>query len=552
MANPDFRRRPRVHGYGIGAADLRHYLHGDTTIENALVRAFADSMVVYLDPGVAVWDIAGTGFTMPVEGILWGPGGYDNQTNPTVRPLIRAHSSGTWGGADSAPLTLALKSQVWGVNFDGNNLAKHGLYGPSAANEVALTRVSAANGVTDGARLLGSRCMYLDAVFRKAGGLALWQDGPDCHWLGGKTLGRTEWWGNIGQIENIHFNGGSASTAVVILQGSASGTRLSDVLFDGVGDSMNPPPNGCIIRAADISIMDSSTSGAGPDFVNAAIILDGSGGNAPRRVRILGFDCRPTAPKEGIGTVATGSPDLTVDPTQGDSASGVVAQSSVLVRLDNGTDWVATVLRVVGNVITMTTNAPSAATAKQWLNKGFRYYIDTLGTSHMDSLELGPGDATWAQDIWPAGKRPTAHGLVRWQRQFKVGIEQQVVMSAAAVTWTNMPMALTEFNGLTFARVKKDLSRFTQCRLVVRTHGGTFIAGAQLRAQYSTDQTTWNYLDGGTGPACNVDAVATVASAWADLARRAMASGDVFLRIVGINGNSAADPQIGLVSLEFR
>jgi hypothetical protein len=547
MTNPDFRRRPKVHGYGIGAVDLRHYLHGDTTIENALSRAFADSQVVYLDPYVAAWDIAGTGFTLPVEGILWAPGGYDTQVNPTVRPLIRAHASGSWGGTDSAPITLAARSQVWGVVFDGNGLAKHGLYAPSTAVEVALTRVTTANGVTDAARLLGSRCTYSMTTFRQNGGLALWQDGGDCHWLGGKTLGKTQWWGNIGQIENIHFNGSGGT--VLVLENTANGSRLNDVLFDGA----NPPYNGCIIRAPDVSIIDFSVSGAAPDFSAAAIILDGSGGNAPRRVRLLGFDCRPTSPKEGIGSVAASSPILTVDPTQGDSASGVQQTTHVLVRLDDGTDWDAVVLSVTGNQITMTTNAPSAATAKQWLNKGFRYLIDTLGTSNMDSLEFGPGDATWARDIWPAGKRPTVHAIIRWQRQFKVGLEHPMVMSAAAATWMNMPAALTEFPGnSTFARVRKDLSRFTQCRMIVRTYGGTFVAGAQLRAQYSTDQTTWNYLDGGMGPACNVDAVATVASAWTDLARKAMASGDVFLRIIGINGNGTADPQIGLVTLEFR
>jgi hypothetical protein len=117
---------------------------------------------------------------------------------------------------------------------------------------------------------------------------------------------------------------------------------------------------------------------------------------------------------------------------------------------------------------------------------------------------------------------------------------------AGIVTWPNMPAAGTELPG---ARTRLDLSLATSARLVVNViaPGST---NAVLAVQYSTDQTTWRYLDGGTGPQVPVNAAGVQISPWVDL--EPAARGDVFIRIGGGGGNNTADPSFGIVTLQVR
>ncbi|MGH7196846.1 MAG: carbohydrate binding domain-containing protein [Candidatus Saccharimonadales bacterium] len=121
--------------------------------------------------------------------------------------------------------------------------------------------------------------------------------------------------------------------------------------------------------------------------------------------------------------------------------------------------------------------------------------------------------------------------------------------STNGAIWTNMPAALTEFLGQTSSRTKFDLSDAAQVRLVanVKTAGAT---GSELRVQYSTDQSTWNYLDGGTGPSTVIDTTGLKVSSWVTVTGGAKS--DVFLRVVGITGDAIADPEFGLVELQIR
>lgn len=125
-----------------------------------------------------------------------------------------------------------------------------------------------------------------------------------------------------------------------------------------------------------------------------------------------------------------------------------------------------------------------------------------------------------------------------------------IIGVSSAVTWTDMPAALTEVLGVARSRTKFDLSLFTQARLTVRTSGAG-AAGAELRAQYSTDESAWAYLDGSAGPAASLAAAnATATAGWVDIATAAKT--DVVLRVAGIGGDATADPSFGLVVLELR
>jgi hypothetical protein len=122
-----------------------------------------------------------------------------------------------------------------------------------------------------------------------------------------------------------------------------------------------------------------------------------------------------------------------------------------------------------------------------------------------------------------------------------------ITMIGASTTITSIPAALTEIS--TAYRTKYDLSKCGQIRLTlaVKTIGST---NSEVRIQYSTDDTNWNYLDGSTGPAVNIFTTGTKASSWATLVSGAKA--DVYLRAVTINGDATASPVIGNVTLQAR
>ncbi len=124
--------------------------------------------------------------------------------------------------------------------------------------------------------------------------------------------------------------------------------------------------------------------------------------------------------------------------------------------------------------------------------------------------------------------------------------------SHGSVAWSSQPSALTEYNGATRTRVKVDLAPYTQARLTcsISTVGAST---AEYRVQYATDgdtQSAWAYLDGAAGPAVNISVAGGRASAFVPLVAGARA--DVWLRVVGINGNGTASPVVGNISLFLK
>ena len=75
-------------------------------------------------------------------------------------------------------------------------------------------------------------------------------------------------------------------------------------------------------------------------------------------------------------------------------------------------------------------------------------------------------------------------------------------------------------------------------------------AGAEFRLQYSTDQVSWNYLDGATGPSVNISTAGLQVSAYISIVNAAKA--DVYIRLVGVNGDGSRDPEFGKVDLQVR
>ncbi len=125
---------------------------------------------------------------------------------------------------------------------------------------------------------------------------------------------------------------------------------------------------------------------------------------------------------------------------------------------------------------------------------------------------------------------------------------------AAGIVWTNMPAALTLFNGNAGAIQKVDLTNFTQVRLMVNKLGVAGAAGAKIRLLYKTtyDQTVANHLTIGSSEVqCAVDTTnAYVDSGYINLVAGAKA--EVFVSLAGITGDGAIDPVFGDIVAEFK
>lgn len=121
---------------------------------------------------------------------------------------------------------------------------------------------------------------------------------------------------------------------------------------------------------------------------------------------------------------------------------------------------------------------------------------------------------------------------------------------SSSVTWTNMPAAVTEFLGAATARFKVDLSGVEQFRIVVLQQVAGF-AGADLNLQYSLNNSTFQAADtGGAGELDVGTGTGVKVGAWASLVDAARQ--DVWLRLVGKQGDGVVDPQWRQVAVQFR
>ena len=117
---------------------------------------------------------------------------------------------------------------------------------------------------------------------------------------------------------------------------------------------------------------------------------------------------------------------------------------------------------------------------------------------------------------------------------------------AALTVWTNMPAALTEFRAVLNTRIKLDLTTATYSRITVRV-GVAPVVNAKIKVQYSLEESEWVDLCSMTLPAT---ANKTNIGEWTVMPVGAKA--DVFLRLVGIDGNGTADPSFGLITLQVK
>jgi hypothetical protein len=120
-----------------------------------------------------------------------------------------------------------------------------------------------------------------------------------------------------------------------------------------------------------------------------------------------------------------------------------------------------------------------------------------------------------------------------------------VVLVNTSFIWTNMPAADTELAGATSSRFRVDLTGYTEYRWMVNVNVAG-VAGADLRVQYSTDDVSYTNLSS----EIDIGSLGRKITAWAALPAGARA--DVWLRIMGKQGNGTADPNLSQLRLQVR
>lgn len=133
----------------------------------------------------------------------------------------------------------------------------------------------------------------------------------------------------------------------------------------------------------------------------------------------------------------------------------------------------------------------------------------------------------------------------------------QVLAPAAVVVWANQPALATELLGLTIHRKAVDLSDFAEFRLIGNIGAVAANAGATAYAEYSilgdfTDNVGLDGTGGGGAAEIAMDAAGCIIGAWTAIDAAAIADGDVSLRIMGLGGDGAVDPELGAFNIEFR
>lgn len=160
---------------------------------------------------------------------------------------------------------------------------------------------------------------------------------------------------------------------------------------------------------------------------------------------------------------------------------------------------------------------------------------------------LVTGDANKIEVIENAGASQveiTPHGS-NVNILFNTTIANATASNVAAATPTEWPNRQR--------RHKVDLSKCQAARLMVENIAA-FPAGAVMAAQYSTDESTWKYMDDSVGPGAGVVMTGTnvtQVSSWVSIASGAKA--DVFLRMVVYGGADGTTTQtIGTIELQVR
>lgn len=122
-------------------------------------------------------------------------------------------------------------------------------------------------------------------------------------------------------------------------------------------------------------------------------------------------------------------------------------------------------------------------------------------------------------------------------------------VAASSQSWA-VPASATEFLASLSARGLFDLTKFTEVRLCLRMNSAA-PASAVLYIEYSTDNTTFAAIDGGTGTQVNLGSIGNRASNWVTIVSAARIA-SCYLRLVGSGGDGATSANFANLHIEVR
>jgi hypothetical protein len=123
-------------------------------------------------------------------------------------------------------------------------------------------------------------------------------------------------------------------------------------------------------------------------------------------------------------------------------------------------------------------------------------------------------------------------------------------------TWLSMPAAVTFFDNSTGFVTQADLTAYNQVRLIVNKQGTAGAASSKIILRYQLTSgapfTASSYSDIGTSEVSVAVNVANniLVSSWINMV--SVAKDDVWVTIVGIDGDGTISPQFGNIYAEFR
>ena len=121
-------------------------------------------------------------------------------------------------------------------------------------------------------------------------------------------------------------------------------------------------------------------------------------------------------------------------------------------------------------------------------------------------------------------------------------------------TWTNMPSAISFYDGSNAFITAAELTNFTQVRLLINKLGTAGAAGSIIILRYNTSYTQnanlWSTIGTTSVQLAVNNTNQFLETAWIDLVAGAKA--DVFIALMGSGGDGAADPIFGMITAEFR